>query len=229
MSVISSLKVFMTNAHNERSVANGRVESINVGTPRTVEWHGQAIHTSIYKEPVGGPVRLDGVNVHGDDQADRRVHGGVDMAVYAYAAEDADWWSGQLGRSVPPGTFGENLTTSGIDVTNAVVGERWRIGSALLEVSQPRVPCYKLGIRMSDDDFPRRFGLAVRPGAYLRIIENGTITAGDQIKVVFRPDHAVTVGAVARAHVTHDPSGIDWSSAEGLADSWVHWAASMAR
>lgn len=194
-----------------------------------MEWHGQAIQTSIYKDPVDGPVRLDGVNVKGDDQADRRVHGGVDMAVYAYAAEDADWWSDQLGRSVPPGTFGENLTTSGIDVTNAVVGERWRIGDTVLEVSQPRVPCYKLGIRMSDDDFPRRFGLAVRPGAYLRIIENGTITAGDEIKVIFRPDHAVTVGAVARAHVTHDPGAVDWRSAKGLASKWLQWAASMAR
>ena len=219
----------MTNAQIERSIATGRLESINVGTPRTVEWHGQAIHTSIFKEPVDGPVRLEGANVTGDDQADRRVHGGVDMAVYAYAAEDARWWSDQLGRSVPPGTFGENLTTSGIDVTNAAVGERWRIGSVELEVSQPRVPCYKLGIRMSDDDFPRRFGLAVRPGAYLRIIEEGTITAGDEIKVVSRPDHGVTVGAVARAHVTHDPSGIDWSSAKALPAKWHQWAASMTR
>jgi MOSC domain-containing protein YiiM len=194
-----------------------------------VEWHGHPISTSIYKTPVSGPSRLNGVNVHGDDQADRTVHGGPDKAVYAYASEDEKWWADELHREIPPGMFGENLTTSGIDVTNAVIGEIWRIGDTILEVSQPRVPCYKLGIVLGNDDFPRRFGLEVRPGAYLRILDEGTINPGDEIVVVSRPDHGVTVGDVARAHVTHDPSGIDWRSVEALPGHWHHWAASMSR
>ncbi len=229
LTIFSLPIVDMTNAQHERHIVTGRVVSINVGAPRTVEWHGQAIRTSIYKEPVSGAVRVEGVNVHDDDQADRSVHGGIDMAVYSYAAEDASWWGDQLNRTVPPGTFGENLTTSGIDVTHAVIGEFWRIGSAVLRVSQPRIPCYKLGIKMADDDFPRRFGLAVRPGAYLRIIDEGTITPGDAITVLSRPDHAVTVGAVASAHATHDPSEVDWTSVEGLPDKWLKWAVRMMR
>ena len=210
-------------------MVTGRLDFINVSEPRTVEWHGHEISTSIFKSPVSGPTRLEGVNVRGDDQADRAVHGGPDMAVYAYASEDATWWADALGREVPPGTFGENLTTTGIDVTGAVIGEIWRIGETILEVSQPRIPCYKLGIAMDDDDFPRRFGLEVRPGAYLRILTEGTINPGDEITMVSRPDHGVTVGDVARAHVNHDPGSVDWRSVDALAAKWHHWAASMSR
>ena len=117
-----------------------RVASVNVGAVRTVAWRGGEVTTGIWKEPVVGPVAVRGVNLAGDDQADRSVHGGPDKAAYAYAQEDTAWWAGQLGRALGPGAFGENLTTSGLDLTNAVVGERWAVGSAVLEVSQPRVP-----------------------------------------------------------------------------------------
>jgi MOSC domain-containing protein YiiM len=124
--------------------------SVNVGRPRTVEWRGHEVTTAIWKEPVSGPVALAGVNLDGDDQADRRVHGGPDKAVYAYAAEDYAWWSEHL-RPIAPASFGENLTTEGIDLTACHIGDRWRVGSAVLEVAQPRQPCFKLGIRMADE------------------------------------------------------------------------------
>jgi MOSC domain-containing protein YiiM len=130
--------------------------------------------------------------------ADRSVHGGPDKAVYAYAAEDLAWWAEALDRPVQPGTFGENLTTVGMDLAGAVVGERWAVGTTVLEVTQPRIPCYKLGIRMGDPQFPRRFAAAGRPGAYLRIIDGGAIAAGDTIRVISRPTHDVTVGLIER-------------------------------
>ena len=165
----------------------------------SVEHHGRHVPTGIFKQPVTGRVAVRGVNVDGDDQADRDNHGGPDRAAYAYSAEDLAWWESELGRDLAPGTMGENLTTSQIDVTGAVIGERWAVGSAVFEVAAPRVPCFKLGIRMGDPRFPRRFARAGRPGAYLRIAQAGEIGAGDPIDVISRPDHDVTVGLVARA------------------------------
>ncbi|HEX8220098.1 MAG TPA: MOSC domain-containing protein [Chloroflexia bacterium] len=179
------------------NTARGRVLSVNVGKPREIEWLGQRATTSIWKSPVVGRVPLRGVNLKGDDQADRRVHGGRDKAVYCYGREDEEWWEQQLGRSLEPGTFGENLTLTGVDVNAAVIGERWEIGTALLEVAQPRFPCWKLGARMGDPDFPPRFGAALRPGVYLRILIEGDIGAGDEVRSVFAPAHNVTVGDVA--------------------------------
>jgi MOSC domain-containing protein YiiM len=141
-----------------------------------------------------------GVNIEGDDQADRRVHGGPDKAIYSYAREDEDWWAEQLGRPLEAGTFGENLTLQGMDVTGAVVGERWEIGGTVLEVAQPRMPCWKLGARMGDPGFPDVFSDAGRPGAYLRIILEGDVGAGDAVRVIHRPAHGVTVGEVARIY-----------------------------
>ena len=129
--------------------------------------------SAIGKAPVEGRVRVEGVNVEGDDQADRRVHGGPDKAVYAYAREDAAFWAGELGRELGPGAFGENLTTEGLDVSGAVVGERWRIGDVELEVCQPRLPCNKLALRMGEPLMVKRFAQASRPGAYLRIAVEG--------------------------------------------------------
>lgn len=139
-------------------------------------------------------MRVDGVNLAGDDQADRRVHGGADKAVYAYAREDYDWWAASTG-SLAPGTFGENLTTGGIDLVAACIGDRWRIGSLELEVAQPRQPCFKLAMRMEDDEFPGRFEAACRPGVYLRILASGSVTAGDAIEV--RPASPPGVQVVA--------------------------------
>ncbi len=177
----------------------GSVESVNVGVPRAVEVDGRTVLTAIWKNPVDGRVSLSGVNLRGDAQADRSVHGGPDKAVYAYAIEDTEWWEGQLDMPLGAGVFGENLTVRGLPVSEAVIGERWAVGSALLEVAQPRLPCFKLGLRMSDPLFPKRFAAADRPGAYLRVVREGEIGAGDRIDVVSRPTHGVGCALVARA------------------------------
>ncbi len=182
----------------------GRVVSVNVGRPRTIRHRGRARTTAIWKEPVDGRVVARGVNLDGDGQADRRVHGGPDKAVYAYACDDYAWWEDRLGRPLPPGTFGENLTVEGIDLGAAVVGERWRVGSSELEVCQPRTPCWKLGVRMGDEGFPDLFEEVGRLGAYLRITGEGELGAGDDVLLAHRPDHGVTLDLVRRAF--DDPS-----------------------
>ena len=182
------------------------VRSVNVGLPRQigVSRHGHPIMSAINKAPVARRLTVHGVNLDGDDQADRRVHGGPDKAVYAYAREDTDWWSDELERELSPGAFGENLTTDGVDVSGAVIGERWRIGSTELEVCQPRLPCFKLGLAFGDPGMLRRFARAGRPGAYLRIVTEGELGAGDAIEIRARPDHGITVATVARAIVSDD-------------------------
>jgi MOSC domain-containing protein YiiM len=177
-----------------------RVTSVNVGQVREVTWHGRRIRTGIWKTPIDTPsVMARGVNLDGDDQADRRVHGGPDKAVYAYAEEDYRHWQQAEGLAVTPGLFGENLTVRGLELRDAVVGERWRAGSAVLEVAQPRLPCFKLGIRLGDDDFPRRFESMGRMGAYLRIITEGVVATNDAIEVISRPDHGVTLRSMLDA------------------------------
>lgn len=200
------------------------LESVNVGAPRIVEWRGDLVTTGIWKLPVSGRVRVEGVNVAGDDQADRTVHGGGDKAVYAYAREDYDWWAGELGREMEPGTFGDNLTVHGIAVSGALLGERWHIGSVLLEVCQPRIPCYKLGIRMNDPGFLRRFTKARRPGAYLRIISPGELAAGDRIEIVHRPDHDLSVRDVADIYVGNRDQADRLLGIPELPESWRQWA-----
>ena len=183
-----------------------RLVSVNVGRPRPVGTRrGRTVHSAIGKAPVDGRVRVRGINVAGDEQADRSVHGGPDKAVYAYAAEDTAWWETQLGRPLGPGAFGENLTVEGVDVTAAVIGERWRVGTVELEVCQPRFPCFKLGLRFGDPRMLKRFARAGRPGAYLRIRREGELGAGDRIDVVHRPNHGVTIALVSRAVLT-DPA-----------------------
>lgn len=151
--------------------------------------------TAIDKRPVDGPVRVRPLGLHADVQADRKHHGGVDQAVYAYADEDAAFFAESLGRDVPPGLFGENLRTSGIDVTGAVTGERWRIGETLeLEVTVPRTPCGTFARRMQVDRWVKRFAEEGRPGAYFRVLRSGPVAAGDPIVVTHRPDHGVTIG-----------------------------------
>jgi len=176
-----------------------RVISLNVGPVREVEWRGEMIPTAIWKTPVTGRVALRGVNLAGDDQADRTVHGGPDKAVYAYAREDYDYWRTSEGLDVEPALFGENLTTEGIDLSAALVGERWRVGTALLEVAQIRLPCFKLGIRLGDPRFPQRFQHVGRMGAYLRIVQEGDVAAGDAIEVVSRPQHGVSLTTMLEA------------------------------
>jgi len=200
------------------------IVSVNVGPQRDVEWFGRTVRTAIWKEPVEGRVAVRGVNLAGDDQADRRVHGGPDKAVYAYATEDYAWWSDQ-GDDVGPGTFGENLTTEGVDLSDAVLGERWRVGTALLEVAQPREPCFKLGIRMGTAAFRDRFAAADRPGAYLRIVEDGEVGAGDTVEVVDRPAHGHTVLDLLRTTADPTPDGLQAMLAvPTVPQDWRAWA-----
>ncbi|MGZ6832953.1 MAG: MOSC domain-containing protein [Mycobacteriaceae bacterium] len=184
----------------------GHVVSVNVGEPRQVRWQDRTVTTAIWKQPVAGRVRAEGANVAGDDHADRRVHGGATKAIYAYSVEDYAWWGTQLGRPVKPGTFGENLTVDGVDLAATVVGENWRVGTAVLRVTEPRIPCFKLGIRMGDDAFVRRFADAARPGAYCAIEEGGDLGAGDAIDLLHRPGHGLTVGAVERGLTQSSPA-----------------------
>lgn len=187
------------------SSSQARVLSVNVGRPLVVNTAGRPVRTAIWKSPVEGSVAVRGANLDGDDQADRSVHGGPDKAVYAYAIEEVRLWESELGRPLGPAAFGENLTTAGVDVSGALVGERWRVGSTLLEVAQPRLPCYNLGLRMDDPRFPQRFAQASRPGAYLRIVTEGELRAGDTIEVVDRPDHGVSMRLISDA-ILLDPS-----------------------
>jgi MOSC domain-containing protein YiiM len=196
-----------------------RVLSVNVGAIREVEWRGAVVTTGIWKSPVVGRVTLRGVNFAGDDQADRTVHGGPDKAVYAYAREDYEFWREREGIETPAGLFGENLTLEGVDLSAALAGERWRIGSTLLEVAQPRLPCYKLGIRMSDRLFPKKFLAAERAGAYFRVIEEGDVGAGDPVAVISRPNHEVTLRTMTRA--LRDPrAAAALREVRGLPDFW---------
>lgn len=202
----------------------GRVLAVNVGAVRQITWRGRTFTTGIWKSPVGARVAVRGVNLIGDDQADRQVHGGRDKAVYAYARVDAAWWEHELGQPVAPGTFGENLTLTGIDVSGALLGEQWEIGTALLEVTQPRMPCWKLAARMDDPGFPRRFAAAGRPGAYLRIIQEGAVEAGDTVNIVRRPAHGVTVCTVADIYLHDHDRASELLNAPELAESWRVWA-----
>ncbi len=183
------------------TAAAGRLLSVNVGLPKAVDTGSRVVETAIWKAPVEGRVRVRGVNLDGDKQADLTVHGGPDKAVYAYAIEETRLWEQELGRELGAGAFGENLTTEGVDVSGALLGERWRVGTTLLEVVQPRLPCFKLGLRMGDPLFVKRFGLASRPGAYLRIVAEGELGAGDEIAVArdTGQDHGVSVRLVSDA------------------------------
>jgi MOSC domain-containing protein YiiM len=204
------------------------VLSVNLADVREIEWRGQRVRTGIWKLPADGPVQAGPMGLEGDVQADRSVHGGVDMAIYVYAREEIDWWEAELGRPLEDGIFGENLTVRDVDVSGALVGERWRVGQALCEVSQPRIPCFKLGKRMDDPRFLKRFAQARRPGAYLRVLEGGAIGAGDAIEVLERPGHDVTVRLVAEA-ILHDHAlAARLLAADALPETVRSWAAQAA-
>jgi MOSC domain-containing protein YiiM len=179
--------------------APGVVESVNIGVLRVVPWTQSMGSTGIDKRPVPGRVRAEGVGLADDVIVDTRNHGGYDQAVYAYAREDATWWAAELDREVPFGAFGENLSTRGVDCTGAVIGERWAVGSTLLEVSRPRIPCRTFSGFWDVPDLVKRFTKRAVPGAYLRIIEEGDLGAGDDVRIVHRPDHGLTIGEVFRA------------------------------
>ena len=175
------------------------LRSLNVGPPRLVPWRGQLVSTGIFKESVEGPRRVAGVNVEGDRQADLSVHGGPDKAVYAYPVEHYAPWEAELGRRLPYGMFGENFSVEGVPLEDDLaVGDRLRVGSAELVVTQPRLPCFKLGIRFDDAGMVRRFLEAGRTGYYLRIVTEGDVEAGDPVEIVARDPAAVPVSEVTR-------------------------------
>lgn len=205
------------------------VVSVNVGRPREVPVGNRVVSTSIWKEPVAGRVPVTGVNLHGDDQADRSVHGGPDKAIYAYASEDTEWWTDALGRDLGSAPFGENLTIAGLDVSGALIGERWAIGSTLLEVRQSRTPCFKLGLRMDDPGFVRTFAKGSRPGVYLGILREGDVGAGDAVEVVHRPDHEVTVTLMHRALLQDHSLLEDLLAAPELMPKWRDFALARTR
>lgn len=175
-----------------QAVCTGQVEEFTVG--------GRTATTAIRKTPVDDVVRITEDGVDGDEIANRDNHGGPVRAVYAYAAEDRAFWERQLGRPMPPGSLGENLAVEGIDVTGARPGERWRVGDALLEVTTIRTPCFKLAWALDEPGIERAFQRAARPGAYLTVLEEGDVAAGDEVRVVrTREDHDITLGLLAHA------------------------------
>ncbi len=182
------------------------VRSVNVGRPHPWAW-AEIGRSSIRKHTVAGPVEVHRLGIDGDQVSDTKHHGGVDQAVYAFAREDLDRWAAELGTELHDGQFGENLTTSGYDVNQAEVGEHWRVGSALLEVASVRIPCndFKGWIGecgLDNAAWVKRFAADVRPGPYLRVLEEGEVSSGDHAEVVHRPGHGVTVTTMFRALMT---------------------------
>jgi MOSC domain-containing protein YiiM len=172
----------------------GRIVSVNLA----VVGMGAEGRTGIDKRPTAERVGLRDNHVVGDTIGNLKVHGGYDQAVYAYAREDATWWADELSRDLPPGAFGENLSTEGVDLTGAVIGERWAVGSTVLEVSSPRIPCRVFAGFWGVDKLIKRFTERGWPGAYLRILTEGEVGAGDQVQVIHRPAHGLTIGETFR-------------------------------
>ncbi|HXZ11058.1 MAG TPA: MOSC domain-containing protein [Candidatus Sulfotelmatobacter sp.] len=180
-----------------------KVLSVNVSLPRTVRWKGRDVTTGIFKEPVSGPVLLRRLDLDGDQQADLSVHGGPDKAAYAYPSEHYPFWKKELpGMELLPGMFGENFTTEGLNEENTHIGDRFRIGEAVVTVTQPRTPCYKLGIKFGDDGMVKRFLVSMRSGFYLRVLEEGRVEAGDAIERVHLDENEVAVADLNRVYVS---------------------------
>ena len=197
---------------------------MNVGLPREADWRGELVTTGIFKEPVTGPVRVAGINLEGDRQADLSVHGGPDKAVYVYPAEHYPSWEEELGQALPWAMFGENLTVEGAPLEDRLgIGDRLRIGSAEFVVVQPRLPCFKLGIRFDDPGMVRRFLRAGRSGYYLRIASEGEVAAGDRIDILARDPAGVPVSEITRLF-TRDQDDIEairrLLAVEALPDEW---------
>ena len=201
-----------------------RLVSVNVGRPREAEWRGKLVRTSIFKDPVTGPVAVHKLNLTGDEQADLSVHGGVAKAVYAYPSEHYSYWRDQLPEvEFPWGAFGENLTTEGLSESSLRIGDCLSIGSGEFLVTQPRLPCFKLGVRFGRPDMVKRFQRSARTGFYLAVLQEGLISPGDSIQVLSRAQSTVTVAEISRLY-TADDTEQDLlrraSEASALPDSW---------
>ena len=185
-----------------------RIISVNVGLPREVVWKGITVQTAIFKEPVAGAVAIGELNLAGDRQADLTVHGGSAKAVYAYPAEHYEYWREQLPDvSSSWGTFGENLTTEGLREEPLCIGDVLRVGSAVLQITQPRMPCYKLELRFNRNDMIKRFLVSGRSGFYFSVIEEGDVAAGSRVEILDRDPDGVTVSDIVRLYLgsTRDP------------------------
>jgi MOSC domain-containing protein YiiM len=185
-----------------------RVVSVNVGLPRTVRWKRRDVTTGIFKEPVEGRIPLRRLNLDGDRQADLSVHGGAAKAVYAYPLEHYAFWREQLGEELPFGAFGENLTVEGLPLEEEIaVGDRFCIGTAELAVTQPRVPCYKLGLRLGREDMVKRLFASRRTGYYLAVEVEGDVGAGDRVEIVARHPARIPVAEIIRVYAS-DPDDV---------------------
>ncbi|MFW2382293.1 MAG: MOSC domain-containing protein [Acidimicrobiales bacterium] len=203
---------------------SGTVVSINVGAVREVMHNGRPTRTGIWKSPVAGSVALRDDQVDGDEIANLDNHGGLHKAVYAFSVEDAAWWRSEHRRIVLPGAMGENLTVEGLDVSAAQVGDRWNLGTAVLEVAGPRTPCFKLGLRHEDQDIVEEFRRSLRWGAYLRIITEGVVTAGDQISVIPVTQPSMSVGEVARIYHQDRQRAAELLDVPHISPEWIKFA-----
>ncbi|HYM00307.1 MAG TPA: MOSC domain-containing protein [Blastocatellia bacterium] len=178
-----------------------RIVSVNVGLPRQIEWQGKAVCTSVFKEPVSGRVMLRTLNLDGDRQGDTVSHGGPKKAVFAYPLEHYRYWRDKLpGVDLPIGVFAENFTVEGMDESSVNIGDRFRFGSALVLVAQPRMPCFRLSIRFNNPEIVTLYQQSDRPGFYMAVLEEGEVGAGDAIELVHRDPHHVTVADVNRLY-----------------------------
>lgn len=201
-----------------------RIVSINVGRPRLVTYHEQVVSTGIFKEPVTGPVMLRTLNLDGDRQADLTVHGGVTKAVYAYPSEHYAFWRSEFpAMNLPWGMFGENFTIEGLDESSVNIGDRFRIGAAEVMVTEPRMPCYKLGVKFGRSDIIKRFLVSMRTGFYFSVLKEGLVGAGDEIESISRDEHDVTVADIVRLYA-RDKTDFDMMrralEVEALPESW---------
>jgi MOSC domain-containing protein YiiM len=201
-----------------------KVISLNVGLPREIAWHGRLVETGIFKQPVTGPVMMRTLNLDGDQQADLSVHGGVDKAVYAYPSEHYAYWRGELPDiDFSWAVFGENLTTEGLFEDTVYIGDRYRIGEAELVVTQPRLPCYKLGVRFDRPDMVKRFLASKRTGFYFAVKKEGIVQAGDSIELLAREQQEICVADITRIYAfeREDVRTIQRAmSVKALPESW---------
>jgi MOSC domain-containing protein YiiM len=203
---------------------SGLVTSVNVGRTRSFVEGKRAFTSAIEKRPRIDRLVAEGEFLEDDEQTDRENHGGPDRALYAYASEDYAWWEGELGRPLAPGLFGENLTVTGIDVSGALIGERWRIGNAVVRVTSPRVPCFKLAHVVGESDFVKRFAAALRPGAYLAIVEAGDIGVGDVVEIVARPERSISLADFTHVYFFDQTRVAELLDVGDLTDAWRAWA-----
>jgi MOSC domain-containing protein YiiM len=201
-----------------------KIISLNVGRPRLVVWDGRPVSTGIYKTPVEGRVMLRTLNLDGDRQADLTVHGGPSKAAYVYPAEHYGYWRDELpGMELPWGMFGENFTTEGLDESDVNIGDRFRLGDAEVMVTEPRMPCYKLGIKFGRTDILKRFLASGRTGFYFSVEREGEVGAGDKIDVVGRDEHKVSVADITRLYA-RDKNDFETMrravAVEALPESW---------